>query len=918
VDPFVVRYLRSGRAWVIVGSGPSAQLGYPSWARLAETAIAVARAERPDFNLDRAVVALAGNDYPLVLQFASEALGRPRLREVLRDILKPARPFGSLYRIIARWPVPVYLTTNYDDALARHLAEFGLAYRDLGNSQDDFALLVPDLDGAIVRLHGSLERDAGLVLTRRDYAEIETERTWRYWRTKMSSVIQMVPLVVIGHSLTDTNIRHVLELAKEGSGVTQPVCWIAPDVPPDHLRDLLEKHRLRVLTYDNSAGDHRNLEPLLAQISAFIPPRTAVGITRRIERIVEPGTPDAAAAAVYVFNRLETLPDIAQKRRAVLEAALDAAIEHCSPGEELTLQQALQAVGWPATVAIPPEIGQGVLEASRAAGRIDIVDGLIRTRGHSASRDRGEFVHLRERFLAQIALRVRRDYPDADEEVAAGIAGDVDRALTGYFLRGGLTLATTLFAERDRPEGAIPPFILTFVIAASTQYPDYLRRQMFSSASIQAFSQASSAEREYLGRLSQGFFAFHALGAFGEAASERLRTAASTVWLIDSSAQIPALALASPAQGAFRTALTRLHAAGIRFFTTLKLFNETWTHLSYASSRINQFGPESPYIVAAALGEPPFASQNVFLQGYLRWQAAGNPPDWPKYMFECFGERRPTREAVGHQLAAVGLEIVDFQDWPGFVETDFAERETYSERLLELARRRRNVTRIPEEKLEEWLRGKVVPEAEAFVIVQRERGGKYFMLSAANTRSPAFFVSATSAINLLGGAIRTTWQPEAFLAFAGTVFTELDESSADRAFETLLWNLAESGVTVLADEEVERVLGAFVDPSTLRLEEQRQAVEETLGKRYGESPREILARLPPSTRGIGAVQLNTQLVEQQRQMLADTRQRAREGERARQELDAVGRYRRKVAEKAAQEQKRKRRASAKRKAGRKR
>lgn len=38
MDKYLIDYLRSGKAWVLVGTGPSIQMGYPSWSVLAERA----------------------------------------------------------------------------------------------------------------------------------------------------------------------------------------------------------------------------------------------------------------------------------------------------------------------------------------------------------------------------------------------------------------------------------------------------------------------------------------------------------------------------------------------------------------------------------------------------------------------------------------------------------------------------------------------------------------------------------------------------------------------------------------------------------------------------------------------------------------------------------------------------------------
>lgn len=54
--------------------------------------------------------------------------------------------------------------------------------------------------------------------------------------TKIPSAFQMNRVVIVGHSLSDQNFRHVLEAAKRGTSVQQPVYWIAPDVTVDQAR----------------------------------------------------------------------------------------------------------------------------------------------------------------------------------------------------------------------------------------------------------------------------------------------------------------------------------------------------------------------------------------------------------------------------------------------------------------------------------------------------------------------------------------------------------------------------------------------------------------------------------------------------------------------------------------------------------
>jgi hypothetical protein len=229
---------------------------------------------------------------------------------------------------MARWPVPIYLTTNYDDEIQKKLTELREAYVPYSNSENHLAFLTMDQEGAIFKLHGDLRSENGLILTKNQYRAIEDADDWAYWRTKMTSVFQMARIVVVGHSLSDKNIQHVLEAAKRGAGVVQPVCWIAPDVDLDLSREFLEKYRIRVISYDNRDGTHRNLRRLLKHITQFIPPRTAIGIREQIAQVSRspPGS-SAAAPGYFVFNKLAAQSNYEEKRLDIILASIQAACQ---------------------------------------------------------------------------------------------------------------------------------------------------------------------------------------------------------------------------------------------------------------------------------------------------------------------------------------------------------------------------------------------------------------------------------------------------------------------------------------------------------------------------------------------------------------------------------------------------------------
>ncbi len=288
-------------------------MGYPTWERLALIAIEVVRAEQPGVDLQGMRSALTKCDYAKVFSEVKKSLGGPRLLQVLRGGLKPNRE-SSIYKIIAQWPVPVYMTTNYDNELQNNLANIGLAYTPYSNSEDHLSALVPDFSGGIVKLHGDLTTENGLILTEEDYQEITASKKWEYWRVKMAGILQMNRVIVIGHSLSDRNVRHVLEAAKKGAGVNQPVVWIGPNVSQTDRKKFLDQYRIRVISYEDRDGQHRNLVSLLKSINEFVPPRSIVRIKQQIERVSQPTKPHIAAAGFFVFNELCKRRDFDQKR----------------------------------------------------------------------------------------------------------------------------------------------------------------------------------------------------------------------------------------------------------------------------------------------------------------------------------------------------------------------------------------------------------------------------------------------------------------------------------------------------------------------------------------------------------------------------------------------------------------------------
>ncbi len=72
MDDFLIDYLRSGQCYLFIGSGPSCQMGYPSWEELASFAVSTVKIEGQGYNLKVLNKAMKRRDFPHVFNEAKK------------------------------------------------------------------------------------------------------------------------------------------------------------------------------------------------------------------------------------------------------------------------------------------------------------------------------------------------------------------------------------------------------------------------------------------------------------------------------------------------------------------------------------------------------------------------------------------------------------------------------------------------------------------------------------------------------------------------------------------------------------------------------------------------------------------------------------------------------------------------------
>ena len=311
----------------------------------------------------------------------------------------------------------------------------------------------------------------------------------------------------------------------------------------------------------------------------------------------------------------------------------------------------------------------------------------------------------------------------------------------------------------------------------------------------------------------------------------------------------------------------------------------------------------------------PYRKVNLFLEGFINWQAAGNPADWQKYLISIGGLGHIGSDTVRSALERVSIGSVRFSDWPGFQQLHFAEADEAINKIVEIADRQ---AAEGSDATAEELRGKAKPEAEAVVIITHERDGQYHMLSEADEKSSAWFLSQTAVLNRVHQGAKITWQPEAFLRFASTLAPVADEQAAEKAFGTLMWTIAQSGLTVLDSRVAATVFGGIIDQAQLTIAEQHSAYDQVLADKYG-STQAVMEQAPALDRPLVALQLANERAERESAMRVAAQDSAAQAKsraaRAESELEELQRFRKKLQAKQneATQRKRKNRSRKKRK-----
>lgn len=199
-DPRLIKDINCRKCFLLIGSGPSTEVGFSSWATLARNVYE--EIKRLGKISDEAGYKkyLDEKKFPEMFTIAERDLGsRASLVSMLQQFLDPKRKHRAhIYGILASWPIPIYMTTNWDDEIINALSEERIFFKTIGNTKTDFSKWRAETENIVVKLHSDLAHPDTAVITSRDYQLFSTDSSFEYFRSKLRAIFEMFNVLIIG------------------------------------------------------------------------------------------------------------------------------------------------------------------------------------------------------------------------------------------------------------------------------------------------------------------------------------------------------------------------------------------------------------------------------------------------------------------------------------------------------------------------------------------------------------------------------------------------------------------------------------------------------------------------------------------------------------------------------------------------
>jgi len=194
-----VKEMKEGNTAIFAGAGLSVSTGYFDWQKLLEP---IAKKLQLNIKDEHDLTALA--------QYFVDNRGgiRNELTKILAsEFNKTGITLSENHRILARLPIDVFWTTNYDDLIEKALIESG-KLPDVKRNQENLSVNLPKRDAIVYKMHGDVTDLANTVLTKHEYEDYNQKR--ELFSNAFKADFVSKTMLFIGFSFSDPNLDYLI------------------------------------------------------------------------------------------------------------------------------------------------------------------------------------------------------------------------------------------------------------------------------------------------------------------------------------------------------------------------------------------------------------------------------------------------------------------------------------------------------------------------------------------------------------------------------------------------------------------------------------------------------------------------------------------------------------------------------------
>lgn len=200
ISAFIERYVKeihNENAAIFVGAGFSKSAGYVDWKNLLK---GVADELGLDIDKEFDLVSLAQYYY-------NKKGNRSVINDIIFEEFSRDQGIDKNHKIIARWPVSTYWTTNYDSLVEDALTD-AQRITDVKYNNKHLSVTKPHRDAIVYKMHGDKSNPDEAILIKDDYEKYYREHA--QFITALSGDLISKTFLFVGFSFTDPNIDYIL------------------------------------------------------------------------------------------------------------------------------------------------------------------------------------------------------------------------------------------------------------------------------------------------------------------------------------------------------------------------------------------------------------------------------------------------------------------------------------------------------------------------------------------------------------------------------------------------------------------------------------------------------------------------------------------------------------------------------------